>query len=30
MRQHRYRVTLEYLADADGNPQQRAPLVFDA
>ncbi|ENO84781.1 DUF3861 domain-containing protein [Thauera linaloolentis] len=30
MKQHRYRVTLEYLADADGNPQQREPLVFEA
>lgn len=30
MKQHRYRVTLEYLADADGNPQQRDPLVFEA
>lgn len=29
MKQHRYRVTLEYLADADGNPQQREPLVFE-
>ncbi|MDR3159720.1 MAG: DUF3861 domain-containing protein [Zoogloeaceae bacterium] len=30
MKQHRYRVTLEYLADADGNPRQREPLVFEA
>lgn len=29
MKQHRYRVTLEYLADANGNPQQREPLVFE-
>lgn len=30
MKQHRYRITVEYLADADGNPQQREPLVFEA
>lgn len=30
MKQHRYRITLEYLADADGNPQDQAPLVFEA
>jgi hypothetical protein len=30
MKQHRYRVTLEYLADADGNPQQDRSLVFEA
>lgn len=30
MKQHHYRVTLEYLADADGNHQQREPLVFEA
>jgi hypothetical protein len=29
MKQHRYRVTLEYLVDADGNPQQCKPLVFE-
>lgn len=29
MKQHRYRVTLEYLADANGNPQQCEPLVFE-
>ncbi len=29
MKQHRYRVTLEYLTDTDGNPQQREPLVFE-
>lgn len=29
MKQHHYRVTLEYLADANGNPQQREPLVFE-
>ncbi len=30
MKQHRYRVTLEYLTDADGNPQDGEPLVFEA
>lgn len=30
MKQHHYRITLEYLADADGNPQQCEPLIFEA
>ncbi|MCC9596143.1 MULTISPECIES: DUF3861 domain-containing protein [unclassified Rubrivivax] len=31
MRQHRYRITVEHLADADGNlPGNTAPLVFEA
>lgn len=30
MKQHLYRVTLEYIADTDGNPQQCEPLVFEA
>ncbi|MDO5639960.1 MAG: DUF3861 domain-containing protein [Neisseria sp.] len=30
MKKHQYRVTLEYLADADGNAVEQAPLVFDA
>lgn len=30
MKYHRYRVTLEYIADPDGNPQQHDPLVFEA
>jgi len=30
MKQHRYRVTLEYLADAAGTEQQAEPLVFEA
>ena len=30
MKQHRYRITLEHLTDAYGNPQQRDPLVFEA
>lgn len=30
MKYHRYRVTLEYIADPDGNPQQCDPLVFEA
>ncbi|UOO81357.1 DUF3861 domain-containing protein [Uruburuella testudinis] len=30
MKQHQYRVTLEYLADADGHAVEQAPLVFDA
>ena len=29
MTQHRYRITLEYLADADGHPQQGEPLAFE-
>lgn len=30
MKQHQYRVTLEYIADPDGNRQQKDPLVFEA
>jgi hypothetical protein len=30
MKQHRYRITLEHLADAQGNPSSRAPLRFEA
>ena len=30
MKQHQYRVTLEYLADADNNPVDVAPLQFNA
>lgn len=30
MKQHRYRVTVDYLADADGQPVDVAPLQFDA
>ena len=30
MKQHQYRVTLEYLADADNNPVNVAPLQFSA
>lgn len=30
MKQHQYRVTLEYLADADQQPVDVAPLRFDA
>lgn len=30
MKQHRYRITLEYIADSDGNPVSQAPLVFEA
>ena len=30
MKQHRYRVTLEYLADTEGNSQQAEPLIFEA
>lgn len=30
MKQHQYRVTLEYLADQNGNPVACAPIVFDA
>lgn len=30
MKQHRYRITVEYIADPDGHPQQREPLVFEA
>ena len=30
MKQHQYRVTLEYVADADNNPVNVAPLQFDA
>lgn len=29
MKQHRYRVTLEYISDADGNPVNETPLVFE-
>lgn len=30
MKQHQYRVTVDYLADADGRPVDVAPLQFDA
>lgn len=30
MKKHQYRVTVEYLADADGNPVDAAPLTFSA
>lgn len=30
MKQHQYRVTLEYLADQNGNAVDAEPLVFDA
>lgn len=30
MKQHLYRITVEYLSDAEGNPQQSEPLVFEA
>jgi len=30
MKKHRYRVTLEYIADTDGNPVNQEPLVFEA
>lgn len=30
MKQHRYRFTVEYIADPEGNPQQVEPLVFEA
>lgn len=29
MKQHRYRITVEHLADARGNPSGRAPLAFE-
>lgn len=29
MKQHRYRVTLEYISDPDGNPQQGKSLFFE-
>lgn len=29
MKQHRYRVTLEHLADADGAPSHHPPLRFE-
>lgn len=30
MKQHQYRVTVEYLAGHEGNAVQQAPLQFDA
>ena len=30
MKQHRYRVTLEYISDPDGNPQHGKSLVFES
>lgn len=30
MKQHRYRITLEHLATARGEPGTHAPLVFEA
>jgi len=30
MKQHRYRVTVEHVADAKGAPSTHEPLVFDA
>jgi hypothetical protein len=30
MKRHQYRVTVEYVADADGQPVDVAPLQFDA
>jgi hypothetical protein len=30
MKKHQYRVTVEYLADADGQPVDAAPLQFAA
>ena len=30
MKKHQYRVTVEYLADADGQPVDAAPLQFSA
>lgn len=29
MKQHRYRITVEYIEDANGNPQHQEPLVFE-
>lgn len=29
MKQHRYRITLEHLADADGTPSSHEPLRFE-
>lgn len=29
MKKHRYRVTLEHLSDADGEPSSQAPLQFE-
>lgn len=30
MKQHRYRITVEHVADADGHPVTREPLRFEA
>lgn len=30
MKQHQFRITVEYTADADGNPVNQAPLQFSA
>ncbi|WP_455647907.1 DUF3861 domain-containing protein [Lonepinella koalarum] len=30
MKQHLYRITVEHLADADGNPVDATPLQFNA
>lgn len=30
MKQHQYRITVEHLADKDGNVVEREPLQFDA
>jgi hypothetical protein len=30
MKHHRYRVTLEYISDPEGNPQQGKSLIFEA
>lgn len=30
MKHHRYRITVEHLADKEGAPVQEAPIVFEA
>ncbi|MBR6975828.1 MAG: DUF3861 domain-containing protein [Ottowia sp.] len=30
MKHHRYRITVEHLADKDGAPVQEVPIVFEA
>ncbi|MBQ6657215.1 MAG: DUF3861 domain-containing protein [Ottowia sp.] len=30
MKHHRYRITVEHLADKEGAPAQEAPIVFEA
>lgn len=29
MKEHKYKVTLEYLEDNEGNPQNKEPLTFE-